>query len=375
MPITDIDVTWGTSTIIVPKSAMTLIQSSPTTIYSLNLDQFRLQLKNLEDDAIGMAYQKTHNHNTTVTVGGVTLARVVEILAPYTVTFEDGQYAVNLEAANSNVGDRTNVNQVSIRSANSAGLVDLDVLLAASYQGQVCVDIQNISGFAQAGTATPVGTRAIPCNNFADAITIAENNSIKRFQLMSSATLTINDFSDGYMFYGDNANTNIVTLNAGANVTNCEFKNLTVTGTLDGNNTLKECQVGNLTYTYGFLFQCAISEGIAIAAGSRCAIFECYANPTSIDTDPIIDMGGTGSLTAQHLSGNFKIINSDGTGDIYLGMDGGVITIDGTVTGGDIYVHKTADIIDNSTGTAVVYDFTDRKAIETVPASVWSYTQ
>jgi hypothetical protein len=39
------------------------------------------------------------------------------------VTFEDGQYAVNLVGANSNIPDKTNVNQVSVRAFNTAGLV------------------------------------------------------------------------------------------------------------------------------------------------------------------------------------------------------------------------------------------------------------
>ena len=116
-----ISINWGTKVINIPKADMTLIQASPE-IRELNLNTFRLALKNLEDDEAGMPYSKTHNHNTTITIGGVELARVIEILYPYTTTFENGQYAVNLVGANSNVADRTNVNQVSVRSANSAGL-------------------------------------------------------------------------------------------------------------------------------------------------------------------------------------------------------------------------------------------------------------
>jgi hypothetical protein len=98
---------------------MTLIQSVPTEIRQLNLDTFRLDLRNLEDSDDGMAFERTHKHNTSVTVGGVTLARVIEMINGYSVTFEDGQYAVNLVGANSNVGDVVNVNQVSVRSAKS----------------------------------------------------------------------------------------------------------------------------------------------------------------------------------------------------------------------------------------------------------------
>ena len=126
-----ITVNWATKVINVPKADMTLIQASPTEIRELDIDVFRLRLKELEAEIDvtnlgGMAELDTHSHNPPVTVGGVTLARVVEIINGYTVTFEDGQYAVNLVGANSNIADVTNVNQVSVRSGNSAGLVEVD---------------------------------------------------------------------------------------------------------------------------------------------------------------------------------------------------------------------------------------------------------
>lgn len=112
-----------TFVINVPKADMTLVQSTPTEIRELDLNLFRLGLKAYEAAIYGIYLLKTHNHNTEVTLGSLTFARVIEILPPYTITFQDGQYAVNLVNANSNVSDRTNVNQVSVRSSNSAGLV------------------------------------------------------------------------------------------------------------------------------------------------------------------------------------------------------------------------------------------------------------
>jgi len=109
------------------KADMTLVQSSPFEVRELDVNTLRLRLKDLEDDMEGMPFAKTHNHNTTVTLGGVTLARTVEILSPYTITFENLAYAVNLVGANSNIGDKTNLNLVSVRSANSAGLITTTV--------------------------------------------------------------------------------------------------------------------------------------------------------------------------------------------------------------------------------------------------------
>lgn len=120
-----ISVDWTTKIISVPKADMTLVQSSPFEVRELDSDVFRLALRNLEDDAEGMPYLPTHNHVAPISVGGVTLARVIEIINDYTVTFENGTYAVNITGANSNIGDRVNLNTVQVRSANSAGLIQI----------------------------------------------------------------------------------------------------------------------------------------------------------------------------------------------------------------------------------------------------------
>jgi hypothetical protein len=129
-----------TRIISVPKADLTLIQSTPFEILELDINVFRLGLKDIEDNVGGISFVDTHLHNTAVTVGGVTLARVVEIINGYTVTFEDGNYAVNLVGANSNIGDVINLNQVQVRSSNSAGLTDLN--LAAAVWGALTADHQ-----------------------------------------------------------------------------------------------------------------------------------------------------------------------------------------------------------------------------------------
>lgn len=115
-----ISINWATKVISVPQADLTNLGGG---IYEMDIDVFRLALKDLEDDEAGIPFLRTHNHNAEVTVAGTTLARVVEIINGYTVTFEDGQYAVNLVGANSNIADVANVNQVSIRTQNAAGLI------------------------------------------------------------------------------------------------------------------------------------------------------------------------------------------------------------------------------------------------------------
>lgn len=121
-----VTIDWGnTYKIQVPQSYLTLISG---TLYELDTDTFRLDLKALEASEDGMPFPKTHDHNTEYTVAGVTYARSIEILAPYSVEFEDGAYSVRLTGSNNNIFDIQNgilvQNQVQVIPTNSAGLVN-----------------------------------------------------------------------------------------------------------------------------------------------------------------------------------------------------------------------------------------------------------
>lgn len=117
-----ISIDWPSQVITVPKADTTLVSLGPPEIRSLDVDQFRKDLNALQAGAEGIPELTTHVHTAPVTLGGVEYARQVEIVNGYTVTFEDGAYAVNLAGVNNNISDVANLNTVSIRSANSAGL-------------------------------------------------------------------------------------------------------------------------------------------------------------------------------------------------------------------------------------------------------------
>ena len=118
-----ISINWATKVINIPQNYLTDLGGG---IYELDVNTFRLDLRDIEDNEDGIPFQYTHVHNTEVTLGGLTLSRVVEIIAPYAITFEDGQYAINLVGAKNNIADKTNVNQVSVRANNSAGMVTVN---------------------------------------------------------------------------------------------------------------------------------------------------------------------------------------------------------------------------------------------------------
>jgi len=117
----------STHVITIPQSDLTFLSG---TLWQLDTNWFRLQLKDWEDSEQGIVHPKTHNHNTAITIAGVTYARAIEILAPYTIQFEDlghPGYTVLLAGSNNNIFAEGIIvtNHNSVLGQNSAGLIQV----------------------------------------------------------------------------------------------------------------------------------------------------------------------------------------------------------------------------------------------------------
>jgi hypothetical protein len=123
-----ISIDWGNTFVIsVPQSDLSLVSG---TLYDFDTDAFRLELKDLEDDVEGIVWTSTHVHNTEVTLSGTIYARAIEVIAPYSITFENtgSAYSIRSIGSNNNVFDEpagilNPTPLVSYISTNSAGLI------------------------------------------------------------------------------------------------------------------------------------------------------------------------------------------------------------------------------------------------------------
>jgi hypothetical protein len=117
-----ISVNSDTRIITIPQADLLFVSG---VLYELDVNAFRLELKDWEDDPENMGMLDTHLHNTEVTLSGVTYARIFQVINGYTVTFEHtgGAYTVRCSGANHNLADVTNFDtEVSLIIGNSAGL-------------------------------------------------------------------------------------------------------------------------------------------------------------------------------------------------------------------------------------------------------------
>ena len=335
---------WNTLIINVPKADTQLVQVSPTEIRQLDLNAFRLELKDIEDSPEGMAYLATHSHNTAVDIGGVTLARVVSVINGYTVTFEDGQYAVNLIGANSNVGDVINVNQVSIRSANSAGLTFSEQINDQSFLGKVWVDtVQGLSG-----TAFPRGTPTDPTLTFDEGMTVALGRKLKAFNVSGLVTPTVS--LARYALEGNSPEIATVILTGVPDTTAAVFNRLNVSGTINGACAFHDCIIDIVGGFEGSAYDTSIKQEIVIHPTCLDTIrfVNCHSDIPGLER-PNLDFNGAGcDASLRNYAGGLKITNVSQAIKVSIDCNSATIELDATCTSGTFNIRGIGYLIDNS---------------------------
>lgn len=119
-------VDWPTKVITIPQANLTLVSGSR---YTYSVEQFFTDLLETFATEEAMVFEISYENSPPVNVGSIQLARVLQAINNYTWTFEDGEYSVELTAGNTNVFDVINKNNVNVFSANSAGLIQVELLV------------------------------------------------------------------------------------------------------------------------------------------------------------------------------------------------------------------------------------------------------
>ena len=251
--------------------------------------------------------------------------------SPYTAAI--GGYSVLLESTVSSLVDST--------------VQQLDEIEYATFQNAVWIDIVN--GYPL-GYHDLIGNSQYPVDNVPDAMTIATTRGFDAFNIIGDLTLTSGDNVSDMIFTGENVVKTKLTVETGADVLGCEFKNMLLTGILDGKSTITNCLIEDLNYVEGTIAMSGLLPGTLTLGGTGVTrLINCWSEGC-INDPPIIDVGGSGrSLLTRGLSGPFKLINKTGASD-YCCLDfaSGDLLIDATVTDGDIRLGGVMTFTNNS---------------------------
>jgi len=355
--VTGID--WTTLIITIGRAAMTLKQTLPFEIRVLDVNALHLELRALGATPDWRMHNRTHNRNEPTEVSGVVLEQVIRFLPNYTYTFEPGAYIVEFNAANTNLGDLVNYNQVSIRPNNSAGLTTSFESQQLVFDGKATID--QVNGVP--GQTYPVGS-TLPgkaSSNFSDTKFIADFRGFKDIFIIGDASLTTGllDFSAGYRFVSSSPISDVLTVDAVAIVDNCRFYRLQITGSLDSNCTLDECVIRDLLFFQGSINYSWLVGTIVLGGGLNAGFINCF--DLSVDATPTIDMGVSGqqlSMTGFEGAINFSNYNEPNTAKTNFVSGVGKVEFTPTCTKGIFVVFGEMRIVNNAGPNFTVIDRT-----------------
>lgn len=116
----------ATNRIFVPIADLTVVSASPL-IYSIEMEFFHNELRTLETLEANCVYEITHEHVPPFDLDVIVLQRVLKIIGLWEVEFEylGTPYAVQIIGGNSNIDSKAVVNEVSVRSFNTAGAIEV----------------------------------------------------------------------------------------------------------------------------------------------------------------------------------------------------------------------------------------------------------
>lgn len=261
--------------------------------------------------------------------------------------------------------------QVILTTSSSATIQELLDIQFASFNGGVTVNLAGSNPNAVSGTVFPAGTPRAPCNNMTDALSIATDRGFTQFYVQDDLTIPIGPTFDNFGWVGESAARTTITVPAAATVNDCEYFNATVTGTLDGNSSIRQCSVGTLDFVNGRIIECAVQAATITLGGGLLAEFvDCWDEGAGF-THPTIDMGGSGQdLNVVRWTGGLNITNKTGAMDAaVIDLTSGDVTLDASVTSGTVVVRGIGTLTDNSVGAAVTNGLQNST---NTAASVWN---
>lgn len=234
--------------------------------------------------------------------------------------------------------------QIVRTSSSSATLQELESIQFSSFNGGVTIDVVN----GTAGTLFPIGTLQMPVSNVTDAKTIALERGFFTFYIIGDITLGSESDIDSFILIGQNPNKSSIVILDVANVNECEFKEATISGTLDGNCIIEDCTISYLFYVEGLVKNSILAGNVTLGGTETSHFLGCWSGVVGTQT-PTINMGGSGrGLGMRSYSGGIKIVNKNGSENISIDLISGQVKLDSSVVSGTIVIRGTGTIEDYS---------------------------
>lgn len=324
-------------------------------------------LRDAEDDLENMSYDQIISAAGKEELGGGVLVGITATLLNALLQFEarPGPTYTQCTVSGGNlvavddvgVTQTTPINptaftQVVVTASSSATLQEQSAIQYSSYGGGVWLDTST----AYTGTEFPKGTPQEPVNNIDDALTIAQDNGFITIFLLSDYNFSGSQNLTGLNFVGEGRERTEITIGTGVTISDVGFSNLRVaSGILDGESTIRDCEINNLDYVSGVIERCILEGTITLGNNAIAHILDSWSGVAGTGT-PTIDMGGSGqALTLRNYNGGIKLTNKSGSESVSIDMASGQVKFGADVTNGTIVCRGVGEITEDlSSGATIV---------------------
>ena len=154
------------------------------------------------------------------------------------------------------------------------------------------VAVKAASGYS--GVDFPVGTQDKPVDNIADALALCAKEGVHKIQLLDAVSTVGTEDLSGIVVFGEAATEVSLTVAAGTTNLNTVFRDIFLTGVLDGNNVVIErCSVFNLSGVKNHIYQSFI-DGYVKLSGD-CSVSFCSIESEASSQTVLFDFDGLGS--------------------------------------------------------------------------------
>lgn len=243
--------------------------------------------------------------------------------------------------------------QVVRTASSSATTANILALEHATFNGRVLVDVVN--GFP--GQPFPAGTSLQPCNNLTDALAIAAVRGFKSIEFIGDATIGGGLDFTGFNFSGTAPASSLITVDASALVSECEFRFMSIQGEFDGTVFMEHCTVLDIDMVEGNIERCAIAGTISLSGTSTFHMHDCHDGMAGL-SHPMLDFGGTGmAAVITGWQGGLELRNKSGPEDVQVDILSGRLVLANTISAGNFVGRiQGSPVEDNSVGGT--YDWT-----------------
>lgn len=248
-------------------------------------------------------------------------------------------------------------------ASSSATLANQEQLEASLYFKGVAVDAVNPASVASSDDLA--GTLATPCTNDTFGAAVASARNLHDFFLIGTNVISA-DHSGGQTFTGADALKSITVVTAGADVSNCTFINMILTGTVDGNILVSDAVASNLIGATGIIKETGISGTLTLGNVGNGGVTS-LSDVSAISPGATIDAAAAASIVnGDGIRGIYTLTNKTGAEVFNLNFSSGELTIDTTCTTGTINVYGHCTITDNSGAGCTVNDLTDESILSDI---------